>query len=88
MRKRTLACSPKFLALNGAISFIQSFSSTLNLHPHFHLVVTDGIFEIGSRPFKIHEALIIPSDLKPCACRNWIEKDGIEKMLIYENSGF
>src|ERR1700682_4352101 len=46
VRKRIIACSPKLEdAQFGAISFIQRFGTSLNLHPHFHLVVADGVFE-------------------------------------------
>ncbi len=70
----------------------------LNLHPHFHIVVTDGVFETENGSFKFHEAFLTPDDsadtqdnirkrvLRLFAQRGWIEKDEIEKMLTYENS--
>jgi hypothetical protein len=46
IRKRVIACSPSITnAQFGAVTFIQRFGSTLNLHPHFHLIVADGVFE-------------------------------------------
>ena len=45
VRKKLISCSPKVNnAQFGAVSFIQRFGNTLNVHPHFHLVVTDGLF--------------------------------------------
>ena len=31
----------------GSVSFVQRFGSLLNLHPHFHILFTDGCFVIG-----------------------------------------
>ena len=43
IRAQVIACSPETThAQFGAITFIQRFGSTLNLHPHFHLIVADG----------------------------------------------
>ena len=54
VRKSVIAYSPEIPGAQfGAISFIQRFGSTLNLHLHFHLVVTDGVFESGS--YKFHQ---------------------------------
>lgn len=101
IRKKVIAVSPNIAnARFGAVTFIQRFGSTLNLHPHFHLIVTDGIFESAGDAFKFHEACITPDDmadtqdsihkkvLRLFAKRGWIDKDEIEKMLTYENSGF
>ncbi|MBA2728709.1 MAG: transposase, partial [Parachlamydiaceae bacterium] len=46
---------------NGA-SFIQNFGSTLNLHPHFHLVVADGVFSGDGEQLQFHEAILTPDD--------------------------
>ncbi len=44
IRKKLIDCSPKVPNPQiGAVSFIQHFGKTLNLHPHFHLIVADGI---------------------------------------------
>jgi hypothetical protein len=101
VRKRIISCSPEVSDPKfGAISFIQRFGNTLNLHPHFHLVVADGVFEIENETFKFYDAFLTPDDiantqdhihkriLKLFARRGWIEKDEVEKMLTYENSGF
>ncbi|MBA2727092.1 MAG: transposase [Parachlamydiaceae bacterium] len=45
IRQELIACYPEIPDTQiGAVSFIQNFGSTLNVHPHFHLVVTDGVF--------------------------------------------
>lgn len=45
----------------GAVSFLHRFGSGLNPHPHFHLVVTDGLFarEHGGEggPLRFHPAV-------------------------------
>jgi hypothetical protein len=32
----------------GAVAFVQSFSGALLLHPHFHVLVPDGVFQPGN----------------------------------------
>lgn len=101
IRKRLILCSPN--AQNpqiGAVSFIQHFGNTLNLHPHFHLIVTDGIFTMEGASLQFHEAALTQDDiadtqdciqkrvLKFFGKRGWFDKGTIEKMLAYENSGF
>ena len=40
VRKKLISCSPKVTNVQfGAVSFMQRFGNTLNVHPHFHLVV-------------------------------------------------
>ncbi len=101
IRKRLITCSPKLPDPQiGAISFIQHFGKTLNLHPHFHLVVADGIFTGNEAALEFHEASLTPDDvadtqdciqkrvLKYFGKRGWFDKPTIERMLGYENSGF
>ncbi|MEQ1857980.1 MAG: transposase, partial [Longimicrobiales bacterium] len=49
----------------GAVSFFHRFGSSLNVHPHFHVVVLDGVFSAFSealdRDASFHEA----ADLSP-----------------------
>ena len=100
IRKRVIACSPN--APNsqiGIISFIQHFGNTLNYHPHFHLVVADGIFS-GGQALQFHEATLTQDDIEATQkciqkrvlryfCRlRFFTKDEVETMLTYENSGF
>jgi len=99
IRKRFIACSPNDSNPQiGAISFIQHFGNTLNFHPHFHLVVADGIFSGEKANF--HEAFLTQDDIadtQDCiqkrvlnyfGRRSFFDKETIEKMLSYENSGF
>jgi Transposase zinc-binding domain/Putative transposase len=45
IRKTVIACSQDVLNPQiGAVSFLHSFGTTLNVHPHFHLIFSDGIF--------------------------------------------
>ena len=101
IRKRLISCSPK--AENpqiGAVSFIQFFGNTLNVHPHFHILVADGIFTTEGEELLFHEATLTPDDiadtqdaiqkrvLKYFEKRSFFDHDTVEKMLSYETSGF
>ena len=51
---RAIELHLKRLAKIGApiqIHFVQRFGSSLNLHPHVHAVVSDGLFEDAPKPF-------------------------------------
>jgi hypothetical protein len=41
----TLIMKKERNAKTGAVSFIQKFGSSLNLHPHYHCAVLDGVFQ-------------------------------------------
>ncbi len=47
----------------GAVSFLHRFGSSLNAHPHFHLVVLDGVFsrtrDDDTREARFHEATLL-----------------------------
>ena len=59
--RRTSPRAPPHAQL-GAVSFFHRFGSSLNVHPHYHLVVLDGVFgEAGGSEVSFHEA----SDLTP-----------------------
>ena len=101
IRKRLIICSPETSrAKIGAVSFIQHFGNTLNLHPHFHLIVADGIFSTEEDTLIFHEAFLTPddiADIQDCiqkrvlryfGRRGWFDKEAIRKMLANENSGF
>jgi hypothetical protein len=100
IRKTLISCSPNVSNPQiGAISFIQYFGNTLNYHPHFHLVVADGIFS-DEQGLLFHEATLTPDDVEDTQehiqrrvlryfyKRGFFDKDEVEKMLAYENSGF
>ena len=101
IRKRLVTCSPEVESAQiGAVSFIQFFGNTLNLHPHFHILVADGIFSPAGTDLLFHEAALTPDDiadtqdaiqrrvLKYFEKRGFFDHDAVEKMLSYENSGF
>ena len=101
IRKRLIACSPNASHPQiGAISFIQNFGNSLNVHPHFHIIAADGIFCGDNADLKFYEAYLTLDDiadtqdaiqrrvLKMFCRRGWFDKESIDKMLAYENSGF
>ena len=47
----------------GAVSFFHRFGSSLNVHPHYHLVVLDGVFsKVDDREIAFHEAYDLTPD--------------------------
>jgi hypothetical protein len=101
IRKRlTLACTGLTNTKIGAVSFIQHFGNTLNLHPHFHLIVADGTFSTEDDIVLFHEIFLVPDDiadiencirkrvLKYFHRRGFYDKKELSTMLSYENSGF
>ena len=47
----------------GAVSFFHRFGSSLNVHPHYHLVVLDGVFsKADDREIAFHEAYDLTPD--------------------------
>jgi hypothetical protein len=45
------------------VSFIQKFGSTLNVHPHFHLVVSDGAFYRANGKLRMSGAFLSQDDI-------------------------
>ena len=102
IRKRLIICSPNVDNPQfGAISFIQQFGNTLNYHPHFHLVVADGVFNgTSTTALQFNEAFLRPDDIADTQdsiqkrvlgyfCkREFFKKSEVEKMLSYESSRF
>jgi hypothetical protein len=39
----------------GAVTYIQLFGSALNLNPHFHTMMPDGVFDAGGTFFKVRK---------------------------------
>jgi Putative transposase len=80
--------------------YLQHFGNTLNVHPHFHILVADGIFNIEGENLKFHETYFAPDAiadiqenirhrvLKFFKRKGFFEQDDLEKMLKLENSGF
>lgn len=103
IRKAVIADSPD--APNpqiGAVSFLQNFGSTLNVHPHFHLIVSDGFFstENNQSELQFQEVFLNEGDIRTTQehirmrVLKFFEKRGrfnqeeVKTMLAYENSGF
>ena len=97
--KRLIICAAKPGGKIGAISFIQQFGNTLNFHPHFHLIVADGVFSNEGDALIFQEAYLTPDDIADTQDsiqkrvlryfgRKFFDKETIEKMLSYENNGF
>src|SRR5262249_27335516 len=84
----------------GAITFIQHFGKTLNFHPHFHLIVADGLFGMDGNDILFHKVSLTPDDiadtedcirkrvLRYFARQGWFDKETINRMATNENSGF
>ncbi|MBA3604317.1 MAG: hypothetical protein H0W50_11935, partial [Parachlamydiaceae bacterium] len=65
-----------------------------------HLIVADGIFGTNGELLEFHEVFLTQDDILDTqdeiqrrvlnffGKRGWFEKEAIEKMLTYENSGF
>jgi hypothetical protein len=53
-------------AAQGAVSFIQFFGSALQVTPHFHLLVPDGVFV--PREGCVHFEALPPPKFLPCCC--------------------
>ena len=101
IRKRLIKCSPEVSdAQIGAISFIQHFGNSLNVHPHFHILVADGVFSVSGEDLLFHEAILTPDDIADTQeaiqrrvlmyfkRRGKFDQETIEKMLSYETTGF
>jgi hypothetical protein len=83
----------------GAVSFFQNFGSTLNIHPHFHIMFTDGAFVIQEQTLKFLPATITKFDIKRTEERicshvlHYLKKkkiltsDEVDKLLAKENTG-
>lgn len=84
----------------GAISFFQNFGATLNLHPHFHIMVTEGAFTEKEHDLQFWPANISPEDIKKTEEKicirvlQYLRKKNVltsceeEKILLKENKGF
>ena len=84
----------------GAITFIQHFGKTLNYHPHFHLIVSDGLFSTDEDDLLFHKAALSHDDiadtevcirkrvLRYFSRKGWFDKEAINKMSSNANTGF
>jgi len=101
IRKTIIASSPDIPnAQIGAVSFFHNFGSTLNLHPHFHLIAAEGVFSLEGEMLQFNETHISNGDIKITEeriCKGVLRYFGkrkclstteIEKILAKENSGF
>lgn len=94
IRKKLMTFSPSAPHSKiGTVSFIQKFGSTLNVHPHFHIIAADGVFSVNEAGLLFHEACLTPDDivdtqeaiqkrvLKFFCRRGWFDQEAIDKML-------
>jgi len=82
----------------GAVTFLQRFGSSLNLHLHFHSIVIDGLFDkegnfypagfLSSEEVFEVEKEICQKVIKFFLKKGFLEKEEAENMLAWENSGF
>ena len=100
IRKTVIANNPTLLKPQiGAISFIQHFGNTLNYHPHFHIILADGLFS-SDQGLQFHESSLTQDDIQDTqeqiqkrvlryfSRRGLFSKESVYEMLAYENSGF
>ncbi len=103
IRQTVLACSPDVPnAQIGAISFLQNFGATLNLHPHIHLIVSDGVFftENELQQLEFREVILTENDISTTqehirkrilrffSKKGLFSREETEKMESYKNTGF
>jgi hypothetical protein len=84
----------------GAVSFIHQFGKTLNYHPHFHIIVADGLFSSDGDDFLFHELALTPDDiadtedcirkrvLRYFGRQGLLDKEEIKRIESNECSGF
>jgi len=60
----------------GAVTFLQRFGSTLNVHPHFHSCVMDGMFVPDGDIVRFQEAQISHSDICEETCSQVVRASG------------
>lgn len=89
---------PKLSSLARCRSLSYRYRSR-DCHPHFHLIVADGVFN-GEAGLEFHKACLTQDDitdtqesiqkrvLKYFYKQGFFDKDEMNKMLSYENSGF
>lgn len=58
-----------------SFSFIHQFGKTLNYHPHFHIIVADGLFSTDYDDLLFHELALTPDDIVDT-------EDGIRKVTV------
>jgi Putative transposase/Transposase zinc-binding domain len=101
IQRRLIACGPDLPDPKvGAITFIHQFGKTLNYHPHFHIIVADGLFSTVDDDLLFHELALTPDDiadtedcirkrvLRYFGRQGWFDKEAIKKMESNEDSGF
>ena len=83
--------TPKFYRLAG---------NSLNVHPHFHILVADGVFSAQGEDLLFHEAILTPDDIADTQDaiqrrvllyfkkRGKFDQETVEKMRSIETSGF
>jgi hypothetical protein len=87
----------------GAVSFFHRFGSSLNVHPHFHLVVLDGVFSLSGAsdcdarfyeasdltPAHVHqlESTVQRRVLRLFARRGLLDEVHADDMLGWQGSG-
>ena len=65
IKQKVIDCSPKISNPEfGAVSFIQRFGNSLNLHPHFHFIVAHGVVEKSEESINFHEAILTQEDIR------------------------
>ena len=100
MPKQVVGCEPTTgRALPGIIMATQSFGAGLKIHPHFHILVSDGVFTPGESPeflpmghwdTRMLTETVREAVLRSLVARNCLRQDTAKVMRSWpiERSGF
>jgi hypothetical protein len=82
-------------AVPGVIVCVQTFGSVAHLHPHLHVLLTDGAFHLDGTlvPLPVPEPAVLEeawrrSVLAGFVRHGWLEEDAAAGMLAWRHSGF
>ncbi len=82
-------------AVPGVIVCVQTFGSVAHLHPHLHVLLTDGAFRRDGTfvPLPEPEAAVLEETWRRAVLaefvrRGWLEEDAAAGMLAWPHSGF
>ena len=82
-------------AVPGVIVCVQTLGSVAHLHPHLHVLVTDGAFRRDGRfvPLPVPEPAVLEevwrrSVLGEFVRRDWLEEEAATGMMSWPHSGF
>jgi hypothetical protein len=82
-------------AVPGVIACVQTFGSLAHVHPHLHVLLTDGAFRRGGTfvPLPPHDPVVLEEAWRRHVLawfvrQGWLEEDAATAMLAWPHSGF